>query len=90
MYQRRLLASLYPSKPRQMQTKLVTLNVSLKAAPSQLRKAIAHSERLRSDALRSHIEAALSKQGIPLRWAVTSIDKNDQTARVEAIVTTAS
>ena len=70
-----------------MQTKFVTFDISLQAPDGQLRAAIANSELLRSDALRSHIEAALSQQGIPLRWAITSIDRDNQTARVEAIVT---
>ena len=71
-----------------MQTKFVTLDISLQAPAGKLRAAIANSELLRSDALRSHIEDSLSQQGIPLRWAITSVDKNNRTARVEAIVTT--
>lgn len=73
-----------------MQTKFVTLDISLQAPAEQLRAAIANSALLRSDALRSHIEVMLSQQGIPLRWAITSVDKDNQTARVEAIVTTAA
>ena len=71
-----------------MQTKLVTLDVSLQAPAGQLRAAIAHSELLRSDALRSRIESVLAKQGTPLRWAITAVDKDNKTAQVEAIVTT--
>jgi len=33
------------------------------------------------------IEAELSERGEPLRWAVTAVDRDRQTARVEAIVT---
>lgn len=73
-----------------MQTKFVTLDISLQAPAEQLRAAIANSALLRSDALRSHIEVMISQQGIPLRWAITSVDKDNQTARVEAIVTTAA
>ena len=73
-----------------MQTKFVTLDISLQASAGQLREAIAHSTRLRSDALRSHIESELVKQGTPLRWAITSVDEAKQTAQVEAIVTTVS
>ena len=71
-----------------METKLVTLDVSLAAPLAQLRSAIAHSELLRSDALRSHVESVLAEQGTPLRWAITSVDKDHRTAQVEAIVTT--
>jgi len=37
--------------------------------------------------LQQEIESQLSKEGEPLRWAVTQIDKEQQTATVEAIVT---
>lgn len=33
------------------------------------------------------IESQLEKEGEPLRWAITQIDKEEQTAIVEAIVT---
>ncbi len=33
------------------------------------------------------IEATLQQQGEPLRWAITKVDKDKQTAQVEAIVT---
>ncbi|MEM1310624.1 MAG: hypothetical protein AAF892_12265 [Cyanobacteria bacterium P01_D01_bin.71] len=35
------------------------------------------------------VEAELQKQGEPLRWAIVEIDKTRQTAKVEAVVTTA-
>ena len=34
------------------------------------------------------IEAALSEQGEPLRWAITQVNPATQTATVEAVVTT--
>ena len=71
-----------------MQTKLITLEVSLQTPPGQLRAAVVGSDLLRSDALRSHIETTLTEQGIPLRWAITSVDSANQTAKVEAIITT--
>ncbi len=33
------------------------------------------------------VEATLQQQGEPLRWAITKVDKEKQTAQVEAIVT---
>ncbi len=33
------------------------------------------------------VEATLEEQGEPLRWAITKVDKEKQTAQVEAIVT---
>ena len=45
---------------------------------------------LRADALRSHIETQLMTHGSPLRWAITRIDYDRQTAHVEAVVTTLS
>ncbi|WP_198649002.1 hypothetical protein [Cyanothece sp. BG0011] len=33
------------------------------------------------------VEAALQEEGEPLRWAITKVDKDKQTAQVEAIVT---
>ncbi len=71
-----------------MQTKLIALEVSLLALPSQLRQAVAGSDRLRSDALRSHIETQLTQHGDPLRWAITHIDSSTNTAHIEAVVTT--
>ncbi len=73
-----------------MNTKLITLEVSLLASAGKLREAVAGSNVLRSDALRSHIETQLTQHGDPLRWAITAIDPANQTASVEAVVTTIS
>jgi CRISPR/Cas system endoribonuclease Cas6 (RAMP superfamily) len=62
-----------------MQTKLVILSVSLQSDR-------AHT--LSPSGLRSYIEAQLTEQGDPLRWAITAIDREAQTAQVEAVVTT--
>lgn len=70
-----------------MQTRFITLEVSLQAPSSELRAALPGSERLRSDALRSHIESELTTHGMPLRWAITHVDTQKQTAHVEAVVT---
>lgn len=42
--------------------------------------------------LKTHqvIEQALRQQGEPLRWAITEVDVEQQTAQVEAIVTAAA
>ena len=40
--------------------------------------------------LQKAIEAELKKQGEPLRWAVTSVDTEQEKATVEAVVTTAN
>lgn len=37
--------------------------------------------------LQQEIEAELAKRGEPLRWAITHVDRQQQTAHVEAIVT---
>jgi hypothetical protein len=37
--------------------------------------------------LQREIEAELTKRGDPLRWAVTAVDKEQQKAQVEAVVT---
>lgn len=72
----------------EMQTKLVMLEVSLQASPSQLQTAMPGSELLPSDALRSRIESELTSLGTPLRWAITHINPDSQMAQVEAVVTT--
>ncbi len=36
--------------------------------------------------LQQEIEAELSKRGEPLRWAITEVDPDQQTAQIEAIV----
>ncbi len=33
------------------------------------------------------VEEALEEEGKPLRWAITKVDQDKQTAQVEAIVT---
>jgi hypothetical protein len=38
--------------------------------------------------LQQAIETELEKRGEPLRWAVTAVDEAQQTAVVEAVVTT--
>lgn len=37
--------------------------------------------------LQQKIESRLKQEGEPLRWAVTEVDKEKQTAKVEAVVT---
>ncbi|WP_181280614.1 hypothetical protein [Aphanothece hegewaldii] len=37
--------------------------------------------------LQQEIEAELQKQGKPLRWAITKVDRETETVQVEAIVT---
>lgn len=71
-----------------MQTKLITMEVSLQAPSDQLRTAIKGANTLRSDALKTTIETQLSTQGAPLRWAITSVDQVRQIAHVEAVLTT--
>lgn len=71
-----------------MNTKLITLEVSLLVPAGKLREAVIGSNVLPSDALRSHIETQLTQHGDPLRWAITVIDPANQTASVEAVVTT--
>jgi hypothetical protein len=36
------------------------------------------------------IESALAERGEPLRWAITQVDRDRQTATVEAVVTVQS
>ena len=55
-----------------MTTHFITAEIDLTADPSQLNQ---------------EIEARLEQEGEPLRWAVTQIDKQQQKATVEAIVT---
>ncbi len=55
-----------------MTTHFITAEIDLQATPAQL-----HRE----------IEAELRLRGEPLRWAITSVDKDKQKAHVEAIVT---
>ena len=37
--------------------------------------------------LQQEIEAELKKQGEPLRWAITEVDREEEKVKVEAIVT---
>lgn len=37
--------------------------------------------------IKQEVETQLKKEGEPLRWAITQIDKDKQKATVEAIVT---
>jgi hypothetical protein len=56
-----------------MTTHFISAEINLQENPTELEKAI---------------EAELKKQGEPLRWAVTSVDVENQKAVVEAVVTT--
>ncbi|MEH2293319.1 hypothetical protein [Nostoc sp.] len=55
-----------------MTTHFITAEIDLKETPAELLKAI---------------ETELNKQGEPLRWAITSVDVDQQKATVEAVVT---
>lgn len=55
-----------------MTTHFITAEIDLQESPTQLNQAI---------------EAELNKRGEPLRWAITQIDSQQQTAQVEAVVT---
>ena len=55
-----------------MTTHFITAEIDLQETPAELHQAI---------------EAELQKQGEPLRWAVTSVDVEQQKAVVEAVVT---
>ncbi len=55
-----------------MQTKFVTLTLALQPSPAQTRRAI---------------EVALTRQGVPLRWAIVSVDTLGQQLLVEGVVT---
>lgn len=55
-----------------MTTHFITAEIELQETPLEL-----HQE----------IESQLEKEGEPLRWAVTKVNKEQQTATVEAIVT---
>jgi hypothetical protein len=43
---------------------------------------------LQSADLQQAIATELEKRGEPLRWAITAIDPDSQTAQIEAVVTT--
>lgn len=55
-----------------MTTHFITAEINLQANPVKLNQ---------------EIEARLEQSGQPLRWAVTKVDREQQTATVEAIVT---
>lgn len=55
-----------------MTTHFITAEINLQETPAQLHKAI---------------ESELAKQGEPLRWAITSVNVQKQTATIEAVVT---
>ncbi|MBD2522890.1 MULTISPECIES: hypothetical protein [unclassified Nostoc] len=56
-----------------MTTHFITAEIDLQETPAELLEVI---------------ETELKKQGEPLRWAVTSVDADEQKATVEAVVTT--
>jgi hypothetical protein len=55
-----------------MTTHFITAEINIQESPTQLNQAI---------------EAELKKRGEPLRWAITSIDSEQQKAHIEAVVT---
>lgn len=55
-----------------MTTHFITAEIDLQQTPLQLSR---------------EIESQLEREGEPLRWAVTKVNKEQQTATVEAIVT---
>lgn len=55
-----------------MTTHFITAEIDLQESPVKLQQ---------------EIEAELEKRGKPLRWAVTKVDKEQQKAEVEAVVT---
>jgi hypothetical protein len=55
-----------------MTTHFISAEINLAETPAQLSAAI---------------ETELAKQGEPLRWAITSVNVQKQTATVEAVVT---
>jgi hypothetical protein len=65
---------MYSPEIAKMTTHFITVEIDLQETPVQLQKAI---------------DAELQKRGEPLRWAITSVDTERQTAQVEAIVTLA-
>ena len=56
-----------------MTTHFITAEIDLQQTPVKLKE---------------EIEAELQKRGKPLRWSITSVDQEEKTAYVEAIVTT--
>ncbi|MBE9177333.1 hypothetical protein IQ268_01935 [Oculatella sp. LEGE 06141] len=58
-----------------MTTHFITAEIELQSSPRALEEAIIQT---------------LQQQGEPLRWAITAIDSERQTAQVEAVVVTKS
>jgi CRISPR/Cas system endoribonuclease Cas6 (RAMP superfamily) len=58
-----------------MTTHFITAELELPTSPEQLLPTIVQE---------------LSKQGQPLRWAITQVDQAKQTAHIEAVVTRSS
>ncbi|MDB9311848.1 hypothetical protein PN462_01950 [Spirulina sp. CS-785/01] len=56
-----------------MTTHFITAEIDVQEDPKQLNQ---------------EIQQELEKRGEPLRWSVTEVDQQTQTAKVEAIVTT--
>lgn len=56
-----------------MTTHFIEAEIDLNESPQQLQK---------------EIETELQKRGTPLRWAITSVDEQQQKVQVEAVVTT--
>lgn len=65
---------MYSLEIAKMTTHFITAEIDLQETPVKLQQAI---------------DAQLQKRGEPLRWAITSVDTERQTAQVEAIVTVA-
>jgi hypothetical protein len=61
-----------PETKNPMTTHFITAEIDLQESPVKLQQ---------------EIEAELEKRGEPLRWAVTSVDKEQQKVQVEAVVT---
>ena len=55
-----------------MTTHFITAEIELQQTPTELQKTI---------------ETELKKEGEPLRWAITSVDVEQQSCTVEAVVT---
>ena len=55
-----------------MTTHFITAEIDLQENPAQLQQ---------------EIEAELTKQGEPLRWAITEVDQEKEQVKVEAIIT---
>lgn len=55
-----------------MTTHFITAEIDLQESPVKLQQ---------------KIETELAKEGEPLRWAITEVDKDKETVKVEAIVT---